>query len=129
VSLLGEGYRLDHQPLVLVQDGDSEGFALHGGPVSGDDGQPEGVFNPELQYRCSHGTIWNSLLAMAVHLVDAEPGDGGFCVVRGSHKLNFAVPQDFANGDSASFRECIHQPATKAGDVSVVASEMCNGAM
>jgi hypothetical protein len=27
----------------------SEGFSLHGGPISGDDGVPSGIFNPELQ--------------------------------------------------------------------------------
>ena len=27
----------------------SEGFSLHGGPISGDDGVPCGAFNPELQ--------------------------------------------------------------------------------
>ena len=35
IDLCGEGYRLDHHPLVIVQDKDSEGFALHGGPISG----------------------------------------------------------------------------------------------
>ena len=66
-TLLGQGYRLDHQPIVIAQDKDrcarvsplrsaalpqpafSEGFSLHGGPISGDDGVPSGVFNPELQ--------------------------------------------------------------------------------
>ena len=33
--LTGEGYRMDHQPLVIAQDADSEGFSLHGGPISG----------------------------------------------------------------------------------------------
>ena len=30
-ALCGEGYRLDHQPLLIAQDQDSEGFHLHGG--------------------------------------------------------------------------------------------------
>ena len=37
-ELVGEGYRLDHQPMVLLQEKGSEGFSLHGGPLSGHDG-------------------------------------------------------------------------------------------
>ena len=116
-DLLGEGYRLDHQPMVLIQDKESEGFMLHGGPVSGHDGVPEGRFNPELQYRCHNGTIWNSLLAMSVCLTDSKEGDGGWCGLRGSHKMNFAVPNDFIHGMMDGFKDHIWQPAVKAGDV------------
>jgi hypothetical protein len=94
-ELCGLGYRLDHQPLVLAQDRDSEGFSLHGGPVTGD-----GRFNPTLQYRCEGGQLWTSLLAVSFQLVDHNPGDGGFCIVRGSHKLNLPMPSEFINGAS-----------------------------
>eukprot|EP00966_Prymnesium_polylepis_P250353 5789051-Prymnesium_polylepis.1 len=104
-ALCGPGYRLDHQPLLIAQHKDSEGFALHGGPVSAG-----GRFNPELQYRCAGGELWTSLLAVSVQLCDHAPGDGGFCVVRGSHKLNLPVPADMANGASEDFREHVHQP-------------------
>lgn len=128
-ELCGEGYRLDHQPLILAQDKDSEGFALHGGPISGDDGQPKGKFNPELQYRTVNGELWTSLLAVAVHLTDHNPGDGGFCIVRGSHKLNFPVPVDVANGRVAGFEEHLHQPVTKAGDVLIWSEATVHGAV
>ena len=128
-ALCGEGYRLDHQPMVLLQNQGSEGFALHGGPLSGADGVPEGVFNPELQYRCVNGQPWNSLLAMAVHLVDAPEGAGGFCVVRGSHKLNFAMPTHFASGKDRSFSDTFaDQPITKAGDVLFFSEATVHGA-
>ena len=107
-ALCGKGYRLDHQPLVVAQGKDSEGFCLHGGPISGDDGVPAGadphargpsvpcaarvpaptafpragVLNPELQYRAFNGQLWTSLLAMSVQLCDHNPGDGGFVIVR-----------------------------------------------
>ncbi|KAJ8608910.1 hypothetical protein CTAYLR_005267 [Chrysophaeum taylorii] len=131
VEFCGEGYRLDHQPLVLLQDSGSEGFALHGGPLSGDDGVSAGVFNPELQYRCVNGQPWTSLLAMAVHLVDAPEGAGGFCVVRGSHKANFAVPVHFASGDgdgSDFAAEFACQPQTRAGDVLFFSEATVHGA-
>jgi len=123
-ALCGEGYRLDHQPLCLLQSEGSEGFALHGGPLS-----EKGGFTPELQYRCVNGQPWNSLVAMAVHLVDAPSGAGGFCVVRGSHKLNFPVPEDFASGKHRDFaEEFAVQPATKAGDVLFFSEATVHGA-
>jgi len=127
-TLLGPGYRLDHQPLVVAQDKDSEGFALHGGPISGDDGQPLGKFNPELQYRCVNSEPWTSLLAMSVQLCDHGPGDGGFCIVRGSHKLNFPVPADAANGLAPGFDEHLYQPQTRAGDVLIWSEATVHGA-
>jgi len=126
-ALCGEGYRLDHQPLLIVQDGDSEGFSLHGGPVR-NNGQPSGAFNPELQYRCSNGQMWTSLLAISVQLCDHNPGDGGFCIVRGSHKLNLPVPEAMATGVDEAFGEHVYQPSTKAGDVVIWSEATVHGA-
>ena len=129
-SAAGRGYRMDHQPLLIAQDADSEGFSLHGGPISGDDGVPNGRFNPELQYRCVNGDMWNSLLAVSVQLCDHNEGEGDFVVVRGSHKLNLPVPADFANGEgSAEFADHLYQPATKAGDVVFFSEATVHGAM
>jgi len=124
-SLVGDGYRLDHQPMVLLQDAGSEGFSLHGGPMVTDE-----RFNPELQYRCVAGRPWNSLVAMAAHLVDAPAGAGGFCVVRGSHKLNFALPPECAAGLDADFaREYVSQVETRAGDVVIFSEATIHGAL
>jgi len=127
-AICGEGYRMDHQPQVIAQDRDSEGFSLHGGPISGDDGVPHGRWNPELQYRCVGGDIWTTLLAVSVQLTDHNPGDGGFCVLRGSHKLNLPVPKDVATGVSPAFAETIHSPVTKAGDVVLFSEATVHGA-
>ena len=125
----GEGYRMDHQPLLVAQEANSEGFSLHGGPISGGgEDASDGRFNPELQYRFVNGEMWTSLLAASVQLCDHNPGDGGFCVVRGSHKLNLPVPSDFANGVSADFKEHVYQPATKAGDVVIWSEATVHGA-
>ena len=86
-----------------------------------------GHFNPELQYSCRGGKIWNSLLAMSVCLCDANAGDGGFCVVRGSHKLNFAMPDAFANGFFGT--EHIYQPEIKKGDVIFFSEATIHGAL
>jgi hypothetical protein len=122
-ELCGEGYRADHLPLIIAQHKGSEGFALHGGPLHGD-----GRLNPTLQYRCdNHGTIFNSLLAMSVQLSDHGEGDGGFAVVRGSHKINLPMPEAFANGEIET--DCMHQPVTKAGDVIFFSEATVHGAL
>eukprot|EP00316_Scyphosphaera_apsteinii_P024051 CAMPEP_0119343208 /NCGR_PEP_ID=MMETSP1333-20130426/106324_1 /TAXON_ID=418940 /ORGANISM="Scyphosphaera apsteinii, Strain RCC1455" /LENGTH=322 /DNA_ID=CAMNT_0007355589 /DNA_START=218 /DNA_END=1186 /DNA_ORIENTATION=+ len=126
--LCGEGYRLDHQPLLIVQDRDSEGFSLHGGPVSLDHGIQQGRFNPELQYRCFNGQLWTSLLAVSVQLSDHAPGDGGFCVVRGSHKLSLPVPSEMTHAEIPEFAEHVHQPITKKGDVVIWSEATVHGA-
>ena len=122
-GLLGAGYRLDHQPMVITQERDSEGFSLHGGPVDA-----KGRFIPELQYRCVGGDLWTSLLAVSVSLCDHGPGDGGWCVLRGSHKLNLPVPLELANGSSDDFAEHAYMPTTKAGDVIIWSEATVHGA-
>jgi ectoine hydroxylase-related dioxygenase (phytanoyl-CoA dioxygenase family) len=121
-TLIGKGYRLDHLPLVLGQDQGAEGFQLHGGPLTS-----AGAFEPTLQYRCVNGTFFNTLLAVSVQLVDHNPGDGGFCVLPGSHKLNFPVPNDIADGQK--YTECLQQPVTKAGDVVIFSEATVHGCM
>lgn len=132
-DLCGAGYRMDHQPFVISQSSESEGFALHGGPLvpNSDPARktiPElAIFSPELQYRWSGGRFFNSLLAMSVQLCDTAEGDGGFCVVRGSHKLNYAIPADFANG--AFGREHVYQTTTKKGDIVFFSEATAHGAL
>ncbi|CAK0791722.1 unnamed protein product [Prorocentrum cordatum] len=120
-ELCGEGYRMDHLPMVILQSKGSEGFKLHGGPVTS-----AGRFNPTLQYRCVGGQFFNSLLAMSVQLSPHAAGDGGFIVVRGSHKMNFGVPEAFMNGDD--FQEHLYQPVTRPGDVVFFSEATVHGA-
>lgn len=59
----------------------------------------------------------NSLLGVSVQLSTTNKGDGGFCILRGSHKSNFACPVNLAQCLSESANEHVFQPATNAGDV------------
>ncbi|CAE7636452.1 CATSPER1 [Symbiodinium pilosum] len=124
VELCGPGYRMDHLPLVITSQKGSEGFHLHGGPLT-----QGGAFNPTLQYRCVNGQFYNSLLGVSVQLVDHRPGDGGFCVIRGSHKSNFPVPDDFLHGGGEEAQAHFYQPETRAGDVIFFSEATVHGAM
>jgi ectoine hydroxylase-related dioxygenase (phytanoyl-CoA dioxygenase family) len=121
-GLLGKGYRMDHLPLVLCQDCGAEGFQLHGGTVD----CATGEYNPELAYACHHGAIRTALLGCNVMLTDHNAGDGGFCVVPGSHKSNFKLPAGMADGDRHG--EFIVQPPTRGGDVVLFSEGTVHGA-
>jgi len=122
-GLLGRGYRLDHIPFVLMNNKGGEGFQLHGGTVDCTSGE----YNSNLAYTCHNGSLRSNLLGCNVMLVDHNPGDGGFCVVPGSHKSNFKMPPGMVDG--LSHKEYIVQPATKAGDVVLFSEGTVHGAM
>lgn len=123
-AICGPGYRLDHSPLVIAQEADSEGFALHGGPITSDGGM-----NTELMYRSVNGQVWTSLLAVSVQLVDHHD-TGGFCVLPGSHKLNFPCPPEAIHGtDEEFFRDYLHFPRTNRGDVVIWSEATIHGAV
>jgi len=45
-----------------------------------------------------------------MQLSPSHAGDGGFCVVPGSHKANFPVPPALADLADAELGEFVHQP-------------------
>eukprot|EP00607_Mallomonas_marina_P009721 CAMPEP_0182420692 /NCGR_PEP_ID=MMETSP1167-20130531/5676_1 /TAXON_ID=2988 /ORGANISM="Mallomonas Sp, Strain CCMP3275" /LENGTH=310 /DNA_ID=CAMNT_0024596983 /DNA_START=129 /DNA_END=1061 /DNA_ORIENTATION=- len=120
-EFIGPGYRMDHHPFLIIQEKGSEGFALHGGTCD----VVSGGYNPHLAYTCFNGHIHNQLLAASIALVDHNAGDGGLCVVRGSHKSNFAVPPDMIDGIDSEF---LYQPVTRAGDVILFSEGTVHGA-
>jgi len=121
-GILGKGYRMDHLPMILAQNAGSEGFQLHGGTVDCTSGE----YNPHLAYNCHHGTIRSALLGCNVILRDHNAGDGGFCIVPGSHKSNFKMPKGMVDGEK--YEEFIVQPASKAGDVILFSEGTVHGA-
>jgi hypothetical protein len=101
-GILGKGYRMDHLPMVLAQNIGSEGFQLHGGTVDCTSGE----YNPHLAYHYHHGNIRSALLGVNVILRDHNAGDGGFCIVPGSHKSNLKMPKGMVDGEKVR-REAI----------------------
>jgi ectoine hydroxylase-related dioxygenase (phytanoyl-CoA dioxygenase family) len=122
-GILGKGYRMDHLPFVIAQDKGAEGFQLHGGTVD----CVSGEYSPHLAYICHHGMIRSALLGCSVVLTDHNEGDGGFCVVPGSHKANFKMPKGMVDGEH--YAEFIRQPVTKAGDVVLFSEGTVHGAL
>ncbi len=114
---------MDHLPFVIAQDKGAEGFQLHGGTIDCSSGE----YNPHLAYTCHNGIIRSALLGCNVMLTDHDFGFGGFCVVPGSHKSNFKMPNGMVDGEK--YKEFIIQPSTKAGDVVLFSEGTVHGAM
>ena len=62
-----------------------------------------------------------------MHLTDVEEGDGGFCIVRGSHKSNYVCPPSIKRYEEAT--EHSYQPAVNAGDVVVFTEATTHGTL
>jgi ectoine hydroxylase-related dioxygenase (phytanoyl-CoA dioxygenase family) len=125
-GLLGSGYHMDHLPFVIMQQHGAEGFQLHGGTIDCGTGE----YNPHLAYTCHHDTIRCSLLGVNVMLTDHQAGDGGFCVVPGSHKSNFKMPAGLMDGlNDDDLTPWIRQPTTRAGDVVLFSEGTVHGAL
>lgn len=125
-ELLGEGYRMDHLPLVIASNQGADGFNLHGGTID-----PKGQYVPHLAYTYSHGKMHNALLACSVQLSRHGPGDGGFVVVPGSHKSNFPTPGSLEHGlneGDPDLAACVQQPVTEPGDVVLFSEGTVHGA-
>ena len=124
-AFLGKGYRLDHQPITILQNQGAEGFDLHGGPIDAN-----GNWDPHLAYHFSHGMVRTQLLGVSVQLVDTKAGDGGFAIIPGSHKSNFKCPGIAKKLGLEEFSLTQEQqpltvsPEVRAGDV-ILFSEAC----
>ena len=121
-ELLGKGYRMDHLPLILAQEQHSEGFQLHGGTIDCTSGE----YQPHLAYTYNHGMLRTALLGCNVILRDHKAGDGGFCIVPGSHKANFKMPPGMVEGNA--YADYVRQPTTNAGDVILFSEGTVHGA-
>merc|ERR1711871_77197 len=126
--LLGDGYRLDHLPLLIRQQKGAEGFDFHGGAVGA-----EGVFNDEIEYKVRPGPageprIMNKLVNVAFALTHTRPGDGGFVIYPGSHKAHFPMPEKIANLDQG-WSDLVHTPVLAPGDVVVFSEATAHGAL
>ena len=82
---------------------------------------------PPLGYAFQHGRMRCNLLAFAVHLTDVREGEGGFCVIRGSHKSNYPCPPSMRRYEHAV--EHAYQPAVNAGDVVIFTEATTHGTL
>ena len=121
-ELCGPGHRLDHKPVMFIQEQGAEGFDLHGGAVTA-----SGAYNFPISYHCHAGQIVCNLINVAVQLTDSPKGAGGFVVVPGSHKSNFPSPKtpELLQYIADNYG---YQPDCEAGDAVLFTEAVLHGA-
>ncbi|MSS71790.1 MAG: hypothetical protein EXS64_09910 [Candidatus Latescibacteria bacterium] len=115
-QIIGFGFRLDQQPVLLGSPSDSLGSPLVGGNEPRD---PARAYYHQNGRRICQGVraIWA--------LADVNRGDGGFVMVPCTHKSNVETPQDVLSGrDDMGLTV---QPVLKAGDLLLVAATTLQG--
>jgi len=114
----GNGFRLDHGPLVIGAKQGAEGHRLHGG------GSP---FDQANWYHQQNGKIYCRGITVAWQLADCGLGDGGFCIVPGSHKTNEPTPSEVRTVDDDM--GLVEQVVMKAGDLLFFAETATHGTL
>lgn len=118
-AILGPGYRLDHNAGLISMRKGAEGHLLHGSSGPG--------FDPHQYYIFKDGRMHNGLTVVAWQLADANPGDGGLCLIPGSHKGNYACPQEIRKWEA--HRDIVRQVSCKAGDVVIFTEAVTHGTL
>jgi ectoine hydroxylase-related dioxygenase (phytanoyl-CoA dioxygenase family) len=115
IDLIGPSLRLDHQFAVLMKAG-SVGEPLHGGNTP----HVQGEF-----FEFKNNKICCGLTVVSIALCDVQAGSGGFCMIPGSHKSHFPLPDAFRGYSS----ECVVQPALSKGDAVIFPEALIHGAL
>jgi len=118
-EVLGPGFRLDHNLSIINMRRGAEGHVLHGSSGPG--------FDHHQYYIFRDGRLHNGLTVAAYQLTDIEPGDGGLCIVTGSHKGNLACPVAMRHGEAC--QEVVKKIAYKAGDCVIFTGAVTRGTL
>ncbi|MCY4096124.1 MAG: phytanoyl-CoA dioxygenase family protein [Gammaproteobacteria bacterium] len=126
-TLLGVGYRLDHDYLKIENADSQHTLYLHGGGQGA--GGARDIVGPtdggQCFYRYNNGKFYNGLVTIAFELSDVSSESGGFACVPGSHKMNFALPEEWRiSKTQAGVHECVDRVSANAGDA-IIFTEAC----
>ncbi len=118
-GILGKGFRMDHNAGLITMRKGAEGHVFHGSSGPG--------FDPHQYYIFKDGRMHCGLTVVAWQLADVNPGDGGLCLIPGSHKCNFACPPEMKRYEM--YQEHIRQITGKAGDVVIFTEATTHGTL
>ena len=126
-TLLGAGYRLDHDYINVVNGERPSKLYLHGGGQGA--GGARDIVGPtdggQCYYHYNNGRFFNGLVAVAYELNTVTPETGGFACVAGSHKMNFPLPEEWRiSTKQAEVPNCVDRVAAEAGDA-IIFTEAC----
>jgi hypothetical protein len=118
-DIIGPGFRVDHQMIMLWMDKGAEGFIFHGSSGPG--------FDPNQYYIFKNDRMHNGLTVVSFQLTDVNPGDGGLIVIPGSHKSNYPCPPEMKRYEK--HQDHVRQVVCKAGDVVIFTEAVTHGTL
>ncbi|NKB70183.1 MAG: hypothetical protein GKR89_24180 [Candidatus Latescibacteria bacterium] len=118
-EILGPGFRMDHAPGLITMDKGAEGHTFHGSSGPG--------FDPNQYYIFKNGRMHCGLTVVAWQFSDIDEGDGGLCLIPGSHKGNYACPTAMRRYEH--YREFVKAITCKAGDAVIFTEATTHGTL
>jgi len=117
-ELMGRGWHLDHLPEVFEFEQGAQGHAMHFG---------HWWIHPGIFYQTMGAQIRNGLVAVEFLLTDQPEDGGGFCFIPGSHKTNFARPDEISH--YLEDTGVVRNPGANAGDAIILTEALTHGAL
>ena len=117
--ILGSGFRMDHNGGLITMRKCAEGHLLHGSSGPG--------FDPHQYYLFKNGQMHNGLTVVVWQFSDVNQGDGGLCIIPGSHKGNYPCPQSMRQYEA--YQEFVKPITCKAGDVVIFTEAATHGTL
>ncbi|NKB69686.1 MAG: hypothetical protein GKR89_21665 [Candidatus Latescibacteria bacterium] len=118
-TLFGRGWKMDHSPFMLCGGKGSEGLILHGSTSR--------TFGGAQYYAYANDTMRCGMIVCQFQLADVNQGDGGLCVVPGSHKANFPLPAQIQGWEE--HQEIVYNIPCKAGDMVIFNEATLHGTL
>jgi hypothetical protein len=118
-TLFGRGWKMDHSPFMLTGGKGTEGLRIHGSTSAKFDGSQYYVYRNG-QMRCG-------MIVCQYQLADVNEGDGGLCVIPGSHKANFSAPEAIRVWQED--KQIVYNVPAKAGDLVIFNEATLHGTL
>jgi len=118
-TFFGRGWKMDHSPFMLASEAGAEGLNFHGSTSYHHDGSQ--------YYTYANGVMRCGMIVCQFQLCDVNAGDGGLCVIPGSHKANLLCPQDILHYEAN--QELIYNVPCKAGDMVIFNEATIHGTL
>ena len=118
-TFFGRGWKLDHAPFMLTSEDGAEGLNLHGSTSYHHDGSQYYTYN--------NGIMRCGMIVCQFQLTDVNAGDGGLCVIPGSHKANLQCPEDILHYEAN--QELVYNVPCKAGDMVIFNEATIHGTL
>ncbi len=117
-TLLGPGWRMDHEPRISLAGNGAGGLVLHG---SG-----RHWFGPAY-YTCHHGRMFSGMIVVEWVLSPVGEDDGGFCLIPGSHKVNLPCPSGILRCEEHT--EVVRTVPAQPGDMILFTEALHHGTL